>query len=351
MSKYGPKCAYGSIPWDDMHGAGKILLGKSRRTLAEFCENLIFAGRPVNLSRRWINGMTMKRGRKIWLVTTEHLEDGLWFRDDADFKVGMNYVAVQVAVSNVVVLVFILMSNHVHFVLFGTWEEVVAFVNGYKMRYAKYLQRKYGVREFLRRNGVDIREVPEDEGEAVERAIAYVQMNCVAANICSHPTHYSWGCGQAFFHPAKAGGRPLGEISARAKRRMLHCAMDLPDTWLLGEDGYVIPACYVNVRYVEQLYRTPNRMNYFLNTSSKARKRVVSGETGLPSFRDQVVLPAVPELCKSLFSKSSFGDLEREEQVELLRQLRFRFSSDVNQLARVTGLTYAAAARLLEDSE
>ncbi len=220
-----------------MHGAGKILLGKSRRTLAEFCENLIFAGRPVNLSRRWINGMTMKRGRKIWLVTTEHLEDGLWFRDDADFKVGMNYVAVQVAVSNVVVLVFILMSNHVHFVLFGTWEEVVAFVNGYKMRYAKYLQRKYGVREFLRRNGVDIREVPEDEGEAVERAIAYVQMNCVAANICLEPAAYPWGTGRTFFQVSAKRGQCLGALSARRKNKLLHSKMILPAGWMLGEDG------------------------------------------------------------------------------------------------------------------
>lgn len=113
----------------------------------------------------------------------------------------------------------------------------------------------------------------------------------------------------------------------------------------------MLPTSYLNVRYVEQLYRTPNRMNYFLHTSSKARKRVASGETGLPSFRDQTILPTVPELCKTLFGKASFGELEREEQVELLRQLRFRFSCDVNQLARVTALTYAAAARLLEDSE
>ena len=32
----------------------------------------------------------------------------------------------------------------------------------------------------------------------------------------------------------------------------------------------------------------------------------------------------------------------------MLRQLRFRFSADVNQLARVCGLSYAEAARLLD---
>ena len=51
--------------------------------------------------------------RKIWLITTDHLEEELWFRDEEDFSVGMNFVAIQtVCCPEVVVLAFILMSNH-----------------------------------------------------------------------------------------------------------------------------------------------------------------------------------------------------------------------------------------------
>ena len=35
--------------------------------------------------------------RKCYLVSTDHLEEGLWFRDDEDFITGMNYVAIQAA--------------------------------------------------------------------------------------------------------------------------------------------------------------------------------------------------------------------------------------------------------------
>ena len=163
-----------------MHGAVRVFGEIVVRPLAESFENLIFVRKRVKWITCSVNRPTMKKEKIIWLVTTEHKEENLWFRDDEDFKVGMNYVAVQVAVSNVKVLVFILMSNHIHIVLYGTWEQAVSFVNGYKMRYAKYVQRKYGVREFLRKNRVDIREIPEEEDEAVERAVAYVQMNCVA---------------------------------------------------------------------------------------------------------------------------------------------------------------------------
>ena len=56
-------------------------------------------------------------------------------------------------------------------------------IDGIKSRYSKYLNHKYGTAEFLRRNKVTIEEV-STLNEGLEKAIAYTQMNCVAANIC-----------------------------------------------------------------------------------------------------------------------------------------------------------------------
>ena len=124
--------------------------------------------------------------KRIYLLSTEHLEDGLWFRDEEDFKVAMNYVAIEAARHpEVQVLAFILMSNHVHFVLKGTRKDVKDFVENFKRRYSIYYQKKYGIRKFLRHNGLDIKLIPYED-EAVEKAIAYVLMNCVGAGICVH---------------------------------------------------------------------------------------------------------------------------------------------------------------------
>ena len=285
--------------------------------------------------------------KRIYLLSTEHLEDGLWFRDEEDFKVAMNYVAIEAARHpEVQVLAFILMSNHVHFVLKGRREDVVAFVESFKQRYSLYYQKKYGVKEFLRRNGLDIKEIPYDN-EAPEKVISYVQMNSVAANICAFCNQYPWGTGNLFFNATTPKGIKLGNMSDRARQKALHSNFTkLPEHWILGDDGYILPCCYVDVKAVEQLFRTPKRMQYFLHSSSKARKRLEN--TCLPAFRDQVILVAIPDLCQSLFQKDSFSALTEEEQSEFLRQLRYRFSADINQLARVCGLTYADAARIIE---
>lgn len=286
---------------------------------------------------------------KIWLVTTKHLEKELWFRDDEDFKVGMNLVAIQAACSpQVVIMAFILMSNHVHFILKGTRDSVKNFMDQFKKRYSVYFSARWGAQKFLRHNGLDIRAITEDD-EAKEKAIAYVQMNCVAANICSHPSQYLWGTGDAFFNQRSLSGTRLGDLSARSRKRKLHTNSEfLPQEWRIGPDGFISPQEYVDVPAVEAIFRTPRRMNYFLSSSSKARKRIEADEH-LPGFRDQTILASLPDLCRSLFGKESFSALASVEQAELMRQIRFRFSADINQIARVCGLSYAEAARRMED--
>lgn len=288
--------------------------------------------------------------KNVFLLTTEHLEDGLWFREEEDFKVAMNHVAIQAAdIPDVTVLAFVLMSNHVHFVLKGKREDAVRFLRQFKHRYSIYYGLKYGIKEFLRRNGLDVKPIPPDD-EAIEKAIAYVQMNCVAANICAHPSQYPWGTGNTFFNPAPAGGKRLADLSGRACKRLLHSDAEqiLPGNWLFCKDGYIPPACYVDVTGVEDCFRSPRRMNWFLSNSSKARKRMESQDEHLPAFRDQAILAGLPDLFRSLFQKSSFELLNEDEKAEALRQIRFRFSADANQIARVCGLSYAEAARLLD---
>ncbi len=288
--------------------------------------------------------------KKIYLLTTEHLEDKLWFREEEDFKVAMNYIAIEAARHlEVRILAFILMSNHVHFVIQGQVESVEVFVNHFKQRYSMYYGRKYGVKELLRRNRLDIKYI-SPEGEGRERAIAYVQTNCVAANICSHPCQYPWGTGNCFFNQSKTAGKLLDGLSMRARGRLLRSEnVLLPEEWRICEDGYILPSEYVDVESVESIFRTANRMNYFLMNSSKAKKRMGIQEDKIPAFRDQTILGTLPDLCRSLFRKGSFTELNYDEQVEFVKQVRYRFSADANQIARVCNISYSEAAQLLDN--
>lgn len=285
---------------------------------------------------------------EFWFITTEHLEDKLLFRDSADFVVAMNYVATLVHKLGVSMVSFVLMSNHMHFVIWCDWNLAGKFINSFKMIYSRYLTRKYGFHEHLRNVGVDIRAINLDD-EGLETVIAYVQTNPVAANICAFPSDYPWGSGSCFFCPKeKAGGIRLSELSARERYRIMHSKCDLPSNWVLKAEGYIDPMCYVQKDLVERTFRTPKRMNFFLRNSSKAKKRIECQDNGAPAFRDQLVYAAIPELCWSLFQKKSIDDLDERQTIELFKQVRFRFASNVDQIARVSGRPYEVVAAYLD---
>ena len=287
--------------------------------------------------------------KKYYIVTTGKIENAVMFRDDEDFTAGMNYVAIVASRhSRVKVVAFILMSNHVHFVLIGTREDVDAFTLDFKVRYSLYFSRKYGVKGLLKRNEIDVREI-ETTPEAKEQAIAYVLMNCVAANICFQANQYPWGTGNIYFNPSRPAGRVLGSMSGREKERLLHTNdNNLPSNWIVSDEGVILPQNYVDVEIVESCFRTPKRMGFFLQNSSKAKKRLEIDEN-LPAFTDQAILGILPQLYRSLFRKNSFQELRPEEQTELMRQIRFRFSANIHQIARVCGLTYAEATKKIDD--
>ena len=84
-------------------------------------------------------------------------------------------------------------------------------------------------------------------------------------------------------------------------------------------------------------------MTFFLNNSSKA-KRVKEA----PAFKDQIIGAAIQDLLVSLFRKHSMDSLDDQQKGELFRQIKFRFSADPAQIARVCGESYEKVCELLE---
>ena len=189
---------------------------------------------------------------------------------------------------------------------------------------------------------MDIREVGQED-ESLEKAIAYVMMNCVAANICTHPSQYIWGSGAWLFNDNKPHCVEVGTISRRALRCAIHSKIALPDHYLMDDRGFISPASYIPIAWVESVFRTPKRLTFFLWNSSKAKKMKEG-----PSFGDQLLVSALRDLCVSLFKKNRVEELNNVQTAEVLRQLRYRFSADPHQLARVSGLSYESVCEYLD---
>ena len=281
-----------------------------------------------------------------FLITTNHLEDRLWFRDEQDFVAGMNCVAICAHECPVFILAFVLMSNHVHFVVAGSYQDCVSFITRFKKAYGMHMRKRYGIGKFLHRNGVDIRELTGEE--APERAIAYVLMNPVAANICLGASGYPWGAGNCFFKESRSEGTPLGSFSLRKQYSLLQTRAHLNRKWLLTRQGYILPECYLSIRNTEKIFGTPKRMRYFLLNSSKSKLARGFDTAVLPSFKDQTILAAIPDLCHSLFGKATIAELSEQQCRRLVGELYRRLCASPAQICRILGLPAKVISEILD---
>ena len=64
-------------------------------------------------------------------VTSSALEKNVIFQSREDFIIGMNDIALCVLKYDVRILCFCLMSNHFHFVLYGSYKDCYGFIQEY----------------------------------------------------------------------------------------------------------------------------------------------------------------------------------------------------------------------------
>ena len=84
-------------------------------------------------------------------VCTEGLETEVIMRDEEDFIVARNYLALSAWKENVFILAFCIMSNHVH-ILVGAKnrKDVLNFIRHFKQIYSTCLHNKYGLSNALK---------------------------------------------------------------------------------------------------------------------------------------------------------------------------------------------------------
>ena len=78
--------------------------------------------------------MSTDMAKGYFHVSSHGLETNDIFKSRQDFIRGMNDIALSVLEYDVCILAFCLMSNHFHFVLYGTLEECRRFAEEYKRR-------------------------------------------------------------------------------------------------------------------------------------------------------------------------------------------------------------------------
>lgn len=281
--------------------------------------------------------------KECWHFSTDGNAVSEIFKDEEDFRAGMNRVFVVWKKYNPVILAFVLMDTHVHFVLYGDYDCCIGFMHEYVRRTSIYMNRKYG--ETKKFSNLPINYQTIDNDFYLKVVICYVVKNATVGGLPFLASDYPWSSGPLYFR------RSAGWATARWKkednyssacgvceqRDLLKCRETF-EKEILVADGIVFPGEYVAYSLVERVYRTVKSFNYFMCMSKESEVEARGGTISHLSIPMQEMRMHRIEVSRELFGEENLKKLDTARRLRLAKALKARYNSSTKQIVRLCGL-------------
>ena len=260
------------------------------------------------------------------------------FQDNQDFIAGVNRIAICYLKTGAMVISYVLMDNHVHFVLYGTMPECKAFITLYKRLTGKWMLIKYGLSDYLKHLPTDILRINSEE--QLLNTLAYIDRNPLIAGYGKLPGEYPWGSAKYFFKERTGveSTKSVTEFSKRKLRLMLGTHTDIPTDWKIDDTGMIHPLSFLKINKLESYFRSPIRYSYFL---AKKQEGVIEEELehAQKSFiPDKELRVIAKKMAQEIFDREKICDLDIKSRLLIARKLRYEYASTIKQIARLLNL-------------
>lgn len=276
----------------------------------------------------------MKTEKHYYHCASKGLEAYLLFSSRKEFIAGMNRVGFcLLKVPDVIIIAFVLMDNHVHFILYGTEEDCFRFMAEYKKLTSYY---------YINNSEGKLLDYEYDcwlisNREKLKEKICYVLRNPLAAGIRILPTNYSWGSGSLMFNEKKTGFLEIGETSEYYRRKMFGTKREIPESWLINEEGLIWPGSYVEFKRAESSFDSMVDFMFELNRRNEEsiNQEMYGNEINL---NDNDVLVILADYAERSFGERSLTHLNVSQRLDLIQQIRRSHGVGIKQLGRLLHL-------------
>lgn len=294
--------------------------------------------------------------RKCWHFMTDGKAVDVMFYDDTDFVDGINRIYVVAAAYDVIILAFVLMDTHVHFILYGDFDQCNRFLHEYIRRTSMAISFRHGDRKKLASVRVSSQMI--DTQDYLKTAICYVVKNPTNAGMDYLPMDYPWSSGSLYFRmhtgwtsPKWAGtmvfSDHLADMTDLYRKTFLKTNDKQAEDAEVSRD-MVFPGTFVNYSLVERIFRTHRGYLFHLGrTKDEDVELRGNSESGL-SVSIQELRQIKTELCKELFGENSSRKLAVTQRIKLAKTMKRQVGCSGKLIARVCGLSYDEVAAYLK---
>jgi REP element-mobilizing transposase RayT len=282
-------------------------------------------------------------------VCTEGLETEVIMRDDEDFIVARNYLALSAWKTKVFIVAFCLMSNHLH-TLVGAKnrKDVLDFIRHFKQIYSTYLRNKYGLGHALKGHPECI--VAISDIKYLRNCIAYILRNAVSAKICRKIEEYPWSSYNAYFMTdSNTSGLPITSLKGRLRKKLLKTRMNLDDCpYRIDEQGSISVDSFVRTDLVHLTFNRSGRLFlYYLGSCNDAQMEYEFASRPLVQANDHDLLSSAEKVAAQRFKGKNIAMLTTSEKCSIIKYLFFNHKSTVPQLSRILGLSRELVSKVL----
>ena len=241
--------------------------------------------------------------RNCWHFSTDGTTQDVLFRDREDFVAAMNRIYTIALKYGIVILAFCLMDNHLHFILYGSFDACNRFIHEYVRQTSIAIARRHGLSNELRRLPIHHQAITDDA--YLKTAICYVIKNPVAAGLPWQVQDYPWSSGPLYFR---------------------------------GEQSWALPGWLEKKSTLAGMSAQSRAFHYFLSRTKEEDVESRGGAISRLSLPDTELRQHKREILQELFGKSSSRELDTTQRLRLARELRRRYNSSPKQIARMVGL-------------
>lgn len=271
-------------------------------------------------------------------LCTSGVQTEILFDDEEDFRFAMNLMAFCVwQTEDVIVLTYGIMGNHLHSVMAGKEERLIACFSLFKRRLQRYLLDKGVIKDL---SGFVATLFPIDNLDTLRNTLAYVNRNGYLADSRYTPFSYPWGANRFFFNPDVPflQGKRYGDLTFREKRQLFRShSIDYPAEHRVL-DGYINPVCFCKINLAEQMFQNARSYFFLLSRNVEAYRSIASQLGDLVYYTDDELFLIVRQICKDTYGNSRPATLPKDAKLEMAKKIRFEYQAGNKQIQRMLRL-------------
>lgn len=267
------------------------------------------------------------------------------FQDEKDFIAGINRIAICHLMTGLEIIAFVLMDNHVHFVLYGTMPQCKKFINLYKRLIGKWILIKYGISDYLRGLPTEILRIESEE--SLLNTIAYLDRNPLLAGYRYMHSEYAWGSSKYIFRDSKEMydkdvWKEASTYTRRALRSILSSKVTIPGEWQINKSGMIHPKSFLNIDKLNSCYKSPIRYAYFLAKKIEGTVEQELQHSQKLFIPDKELRLIVRKMVRELYDVENISELDVKQRLIIAKRLRYNYASTVKQISRMVHLSPSA---------